>query len=65
MIDWSKPIQFANGEPAVLYCMNATNFKAKPYAVLRPNERVMECAMWFYPEDGTGPREEYRIVNVP
>lgn len=62
-LDWTQPIQFANGDPAELINANAKNFPDRPYAVYRPCESNPMCSVWFYAADGKGSRPENDIVN--
>lgn len=64
ILDWSKPIQFRNGEPCELVTEKSSNFPGKPVAILRPNEPNAMCAIWFYPESGKGNKTEMDIINA-
>lgn len=65
-VDWTKPIQFENGEPLELV-EKLSNGK---YRVFRPQESSVYCSVWDVPADGRcrissiSVRGGYHVVNV-
>lgn len=72
-LDWTKPIQFKNGEPCELVGVmpNGTQFgKDITHIINRIGVTPIEAATWFYPasgecKEGSSTKEMgYDIVNV-
>ena len=65
-VDWTKPIQFENGEPLEL----VEELPNGDFRVFRPTETSVYCSTWDVPADGRcypgslGDRGGYHVVNV-
>jgi len=79
MVDWSKPIQFANGEPCELLETRPEGWRqwgprADGSYPTREIHRLgidesthggLESAYWFMHEDGKAGVPEYDVINKP
>jgi hypothetical protein len=68
-LDWSKPIQFENGEPCELLKIwpnGSPNFSDKTHVIRRIGVEGM-TSIWWVDQNGEGPAlgDGYRIVNRP
>lgn len=70
MVDWSKPIQFENGEPCELidtYSEGYLLFPGCTRCVGYPGVKPNEASFWFFPEDGKcrpgNEKDGYSVIN--
>jgi len=67
-LNWDKPIQFENGEPAKLIetWLNGTpNFPEYTRIVHRLNEPYhSQGSLWWFKEDGKSQTPGYNLVNI-
>lgn len=70
MVDWTKPIQFRNGEPCHVLSIHpegSPNFPDRTHVIQRDGVEGM-TAIWWYNEDGVADRmvtPSYDIINKP
>jgi len=70
-VDWTKPIQFKNGEPCHVLSIHpegSPNFPDRTHVIQRDGVEGV-TAIWWYNADGKGPKMykngEYDIINIP
>jgi len=67
-LDWTKPIQFENGDPCELietWPDGNPNFRDATRVVRRPLETNLFRSVWWFKEDGKSHWSGYSIINAP